>query len=182
LVKAEAALTQADHRLAMLEERSQVTDQVMTESGTEVQSKLGQWETEIRKLWDVTKRDKQLIVENQAKLKTQDGAIGNIQTTLKDLSSGSARHEQALAQQTAIAQQLATIDQQVRQLVNQQRQLTDQVNASRQSISGLESGLTRRVVANEKAIEAIDAYRLQLNSRLVELQTRIDSLGGAVAP
>ena len=39
-------LTQADRRLAVLEERLQVTDQVMSESGTEVQSKLGQWETE----------------------------------------------------------------------------------------------------------------------------------------
>lgn len=182
LTKAQAALTQADHRLAVLEERSQVTDQVMTESGTEVQSKLGQWETEIRKLWDASKRDKQLIVESEAKLKAQDGAIEGIQTTLKDLTSSNARHEQALAQQTAIAQQLASVDQQVRQLVAQQRQLTDQVNAARQSISGIETGLTRRVVSTEKAIEAIDAYRLQLNSRLVELQTRIDSLSGAATP
>ena len=182
LAKAEATLAQADHRLAVLEERSQVTDQVMTESGTEVQSKLGKWETEIRKLWDVEKRDKQAIVESQGKLKTQDGAIEGIQTTVKELNSSSARHEQALAQQTAIAQQLATIDQQVRQLVNQQRQLTDQVNASRQSIAGLESGLTRRVVSNEKAIETFDAYRLQVNSRLVELQTRIDGLGGSTTP
>jgi chromosome segregation ATPase len=182
LTKAEATLAEADHRLAILEERSQATDQVMSQSGTEVQSKLGQWETEIRKLWDVAKQEKQSIAENEGKLKAQDGAINGIQTSLKDLNSSSARHEQALAQQTAIAQQLASIDQQVRQLVSQQRQLTDQVNAARQSISGLETGLTRRVVNNEKDIETINAYRLQLNSRLVELQTRIDALGGATTP
>jgi chromosome segregation ATPase len=147
-----------------------------------VQSKLGQWESEVRKLWDVAKRDKQLIVDNQNKLKAQASTIDAMQTGVKDLTSSNARHEQALAQQTAIAQQLAAVDQQVRQLVAQQRQLTDQVNAVRQSIAGLESGITRRVVANEKAIEAIDAYRLQLNSRLVELQTRIDSLRGPVSP
>jgi hypothetical protein len=157
LAKAETALTQADHRLAVLEERSQVTDQVMTESGTEVQSKLGKWETEIGKLWDVEKRDKQWIVESQGKLKGQDDALGGIQTGLKDISS---RHEQALAQQTAIAQQLASVDQQVRQLVSQQRQLTDQVNAARQSIAGLESGLSRRVANAEKAIEAARAAQL----------------------
>jgi hypothetical protein len=67
-------------------------------------------------------------------------------------------------------------------LVAQQRQLTDQVNAARQSVSGIETGLTRRVVANEKAIEAIDAYRLQLNSRLVELQTRLDSIAAPKNP
>ena len=99
-----------------------------------------------------------------------------MQTTVKDLSSANVRHEQALVQQTAIAQQLASVDQQVRQLVAQQRQLTDQVNAARQSLASLESGLTRRVVSNEKAIEAIDQYRLQLNSRLVDLQTKVDSL------
>ena len=174
--KAETALVRADHRIAALEERSQVTDQVMTESGSEVQSKLGQWESEVRKLWDVTKRDRQLISDNQTKLKTLDGTLGGVQTTVKDLSSANVRHEQALVQQTAIAQQLASVDQQVRQLVAQQRQLTDQVNAARQSLASLESGLTRRVVSNEKAIEAIDQYRLQLNSRLVDLQTKVDSL------
>jgi chromosome segregation ATPase len=182
LEKAEAALASADHRIAVLEERSQVTDQVMTESGSEVQSKLGQWESEVRKLWDVTKRDRQLITDTQTKLKAQDGAIGGLQTTLKDLSSASARHEQALVQQTAIAQQLASVDQQVRQLIVQQRQLTDQVNAARQSLASLESGLTRRVVSNEKAIDAIDQYRLQLNSRLIDLQTRIDTLQAPATP
>jgi len=182
LVKAETALTQADHRLAVLEERLQVTDQVMSESGTEVQSKLGQWESEIKKLWDASKRDKQMITDDQTKLKEHDGSIEGMQTAIKDLKNSDARQEQALAQQTAIAQQLASVDQQVKQLVAQQRQLTDQVNAARQSVSGIETGLTKRVVANEKAIEAIDAYRLQLNSRLVDLQTRIDSAVPAKTP
>jgi chromosome segregation ATPase len=182
LIKAEAALTQADHRLAVLEERLQVTDQVMSESGSEVQSKLGQWESEIRKLWDASKRDKQMLADDQTKLKEHDGSIEGMQTAIKDLKGSDSRQEQALEQQTAIAQQLATVDQQVKQLVAQQRQLTDQVNAARQTVTGLETGLTRRVVANEKAIEAIDAYRLQLNSRLVDLQTRLDSVTGSKTP
>jgi len=123
-----------------------------------------------------------LITDTQTKLKEQDGNIEGMQTGLKDLKSSDQRQEQALSQQTAIAQQLATVDQQVRQLVAQQRQLTDQVNAARQSITGIETGLTRRVAGTEKSIETIDAYRLQLNSRLVELQTRVDSLGGVVTP
>jgi chromosome segregation ATPase len=181
-VKAEIALTQADHRLAVLEERLQVTDQVMSESGTEVQSKMGQWETEIRKLWDASKRDKLMLADDQKKLKEHDGSIEGIQTAIKDLKTSDTRQEQTLAQQSAIAQQLASVDQQVKQLVAQQRQLTDQINAARQSVSGIESGLTKRVVATEKAIEAIDAYRLQLNSRLVDLQTRLDSVAGAKSP
>jgi chromosome segregation ATPase len=182
LTKAESELSQADRRLAVLEERLQVTDQVMSQSGTEVQSKLGQWESEVQKLWDASKRDKQGIADNQAKLKDHESNIDAMQNSIKELKSSDSRQEQALAQQAAIAQQLATVDQQVRQLVAQERQLTDQVNAARQSVSGLETGLTRRVTANEKAIEAIDAYRLQLNSRMVELQTRIDALAAPKTP
>src|SRR5262245_47742739 len=86
LTKAETSLTEADHRLAVLEERSQATDQAMSQSGTEVQGKLGQWETEIRKLWDTAKRDKQSITENENKLKAQDGTINGMQTSLKELT------------------------------------------------------------------------------------------------
>ncbi len=182
LVKAEAALSQADRRLAVLEERLQVTDQVMSESGSEVQSKLGQWESEIRKLWDANKRDRQMLRDDQDEAQRVRRQHRRLQTAIKDLKSSDSRQEQALAQQAAIAQQLASVDQQVKQLVAQQRQISDQVNAARQSVAGLESGLTKRVVANEKAIEAIDAYRLQLNSRLVELQTRVDSVALSKSP
>jgi len=172
LTKAQADLTQADRRLAVLEERLQVTDQVMSESGSEVQNKLGQWETEIRKLWDASKQQKQALADDQNKLKEHDGGIEGVQASIKDLKANDARHEQALAQQAAIAQQLASVDSQIKQLVSQQRQLTDQVAAARQSIATFETMLTK----HEKAIEAIDANRSQVNSRLVELQTRIDAL------
>ncbi len=182
LSKAETALTQADHRLAVLEERAQVTDQVVTESGTEVQSKLGLWESEVRKLWDANKSDRKMLSDDQTRLKGIDGSINAMQATIRDLKNSDSRQDQVLAQQTAIAQQLASVDQQVKQLVAQQRQLSDQVNAARQSVAGIESGLTRRVVATEKAIEAIDAYRLQMNARLVDLQTRVDAVVASKAP
>jgi hypothetical protein len=66
--------------------------------------------------------------------------------------------------------------------VAQQRQVTDQLNATRQTVASLETSLARRVTDTEKAVQAIDAYRLQLNSRLVDLQTRIDNLSAASTP
>jgi chromosome segregation ATPase len=182
LEKTKATLVDAEQRLTTLEQRSPMTDQVVTESGSEVETKFGKWESEVRKLWDVSKQERQEIAANQTKLKAQDGTLDGVQKTLKDLSGVTARHEQALVQQTAIAQQLASVDQQVRQLVAQQRQLIDQVNATRQSLASLESGLNRRVTSNEKAIDAIDQYRLQLNSRLVDLQARVDALQAPASP
>ena len=37
--------------------------------------------------------------------------------------------------------------------------------------------LTQRVIRNEQAVAAIDAYRVQLNRRLTELQARVDAMG-----
>ena len=64
----------------------------------------------------------------------------------------------------------------MQQLVNIQRDLTDKVNAAQQTMAGLQSGLAGRVTENEQAVVAIDAYRLQLNSRLAALERRMDGL------
>jgi chromosome segregation ATPase len=178
LTKAQTDLTQADRRLAVLEERLQVTDQVMSQSGSEVQNKIGLWESEIRKLWDASKQQKQALADDQNRLKEHEGGIEGIQASIKELKVSDARQEQALAQQTAIAQQLASVDSQVKQLVSQQRQLTDQVVAARQGLAAFETTLAK----HEKAIEAIDANRSQVNARLVELQTRIDALTPPKSP
>ncbi|NJN51480.1 MAG: hypothetical protein HC809_06575 [Gammaproteobacteria bacterium] len=183
LAAAQQLLGQSEKRIAVLEERLQVTDAVMSESDKEVTDTLGKWQDEVRKLWDVTnKRNKGWIQENQAKIKAHDANLAAIDKSLKDLKADSDRFDAALGQQTALIDQLAAIELQVRQQANQQRALTDQLNATRQSVAGLETNMTRRVTENEKAVQAIDAYRLQLNSRLVELQTRVDNLSVRPTP
>ena len=183
LVKAEAELSHAGQRIAVLEERLQVTDATMSESGREVNAEIGRWEDEIRKLWDVSnKRNRTWIEENRDKIKAHAATLASIDTSLKEMKTSLAKHEQTLGQHAALVDQLAALELSVRQQVNQQRQLTDQVNAMRQTVAGLESSLVRRVTDNEKAVQAIDAYRLQLNSRLVDLQTRVDNLSTAPTP
>jgi hypothetical protein len=41
-------------------------------------------------------------------------------------------------------------------------------------------GLAERVMRNEQGVAAIDAYRVQLNTRLTELQSRMNALPAAV--
>jgi chromosome segregation ATPase len=183
LKSAEAELVKADGRLKRLEERLRMTDEVMSASDDEMQDQLGFWEDEIRKLWDITnKRNKNWINTNQGKLKKHDASLASIGESVKALKSSVSRHDEAFGQQAAVLDQLAAIDLQVRQLVNKNRELTDQVNAARQSVAGVESGLARRVNQNAESIEAIDAHRRQLNARLVELGSRIDSLYGSPTP
>ena len=183
LSEAERLLGEADQRLRRLEERLQLTDQTMSSSGDEVQDQLGFWEDEIRKVWDVAnKRNKNWIVENQGNLTRQGERLATIESSVTSLKSSVSRHDKAFGQQAAMLDQLAELQLQLRQVAEQQRRMTDQLNVARQGFASLESGLERRVANNEEAVEAIDAYRIQLNNRLNDVRNRIETLHGVPVP
>ena len=183
LSEAERLLGEADQRLRRLEERLQLTDQTMSSSGDEVQDQLGFWEDEIRKVWDVAnKRNKNWIVENQGNLKRHGERLATIESSVTSLKSSVSRHDKAFGQQAAMLDQLAELQLQLRQVAEQQRRMTDQLNVARQGFASLESGLERRVANNEEAVEAIDAYRIQLNNRLNDVRNRIETLHGVPVP
>jgi len=167
---------ESDDRLARLESRSTQAAEVFSETGKSTGQKLDYWEDEIRKLWDVTnKRNKKWIETNQKALKTNSAALSAINASLKAIKGDVSRHDSAFGKQTDIQDALTSVDLRVRQLVSQQRDMIDQSNATRQIVAKIEAGLARRVELNEKAIEAIDAYRLDLNGRLSALSARIDT-------
>ena len=65
----------------------------------------------------------------------------------------------------------------VTQMLERQRDIADKANVANQVASSLKVGLETRVNENEQAINAIDAYRLQINSRVADLQRRIENGG-----
>ena len=177
LKDAQAALESASARIAVLEDRLRVTDEAMTETGQDTDEKLGLWESEIRKLWAITnERNRKWIKDNEGNIARLQKSLSTVETGVRDLNSAVGRHDTAFTQQQAIIDQLASVDLQLQQMVNSQRDLMDKVNASRQAVASLQSGLAGRVADNEQAVTAIDAYRLQLNSRLAALERRLDSL------
>lgn len=183
LREAQRLLGEADQRLIRLEERLQMTDQTMSAAGDEVQDQLGFWEDEIRKVWDIAnKRNKDWINENQGNLKRHSERLAAIDSALTGLKSTVSRQDKAFSQQTAMLDQLAALELQLRKVAEQQRRVTDQLNVARQGFASLESGLERRVANNEEAVEAIDAYRLQLNNRLNGLRNRMETLHGVSVP
>ena len=59
LIAEQNAVAAAGARLKRLEDRTVTTDAALTESGQDTQDKLGFWESEIRKVWDIAdKRNK----------------------------------------------------------------------------------------------------------------------------
>ena len=173
----EQALAEAGERLRLLEERLRMTDETMTEAGKDTNEQLTFWESEVRKLWDVTnKRNRKWIQDNQAALKRQTSSIAGVQSTLKELKSDVGRVEVAFDQQREMIDKLATIETQVRQLVSAQRDLVDRVNISRQVTASLKAGLEPQVREHEEAIAANDAHRRQLNASIARLGTRLDAI------
>ncbi|MFP6815945.1 MAG: hypothetical protein VB949_09810 [Pseudomonadales bacterium] len=180
LIEQQRELDTADGRIAVLENRLRVTDEAMTVSGQDTQEKIGYWESEIRKLWAISnKRNLTWIKDNETNLNKVRKSVDDLQSSSRGLISSVGRHETAFSQQSAIIDQLASVDLQLAQMVNAQRDLVDKVNASQQTIAGLQSGLENRVKDNEQAVAAIDAYRLQLNTRLATLERRLNNLSSA---
>ena len=150
-----------------------MTDQVLSETDAETDEQINFWESEIRKLWAVSNdRNKKWIQDNQKLLATQKSAIDALEATNKTLKSSVDRHEQALGRQQAVADQLAAIELQLQQMLRRQQDLVDRVNSSSQSIAAM----NRQAEEHGQAIDAIDAYRKQFNTRLLDIERRLDAL------
>lgn len=179
----ERALAGAGERLQVLEERLRLTDAAMTESGADTNQQINLWESEIRKLWDVSnKRNKDWIQGNQKAIRDHASTLASAQSALNGLKSAVDRHETALGRQDEVLDRLASIDGQVRQLVRQQQDLVDKVNAARQVAASLKATLEPKVRENADALTANDEHRRQLNRRLRELGDRIAGLERQLAP
>jgi hypothetical protein len=175
------ALASARARLDALEDRLRTTDKALTETGATTSEQINFWESEIRKLWSVTNdRNKKWIEDNRAAIDQLKKSLGNLEAGSRDLQATVGRHEAAFARQQQVVDRLTGIEVQIQQVIRSQRDLVDQVNAANQNVAALR-GLNSRVQETEQAVAAIDAYRLQLNSRLADLERRLNSMSGAAS-
>lgn len=179
LAEEQRKAAEADRRLRALEERLRMTDQVMSETEAETDEEINFWESEVRKLWAVAnERNKKWIQDNQKLLQTQKAAIASLQSSDRTLKSAVDRHDKAFNQQQALIDQLASIELQLQQVLRGQRDLVDRVNAATQTAAASSS----RVTENEQAIAAIDAYRVQVNTRLSNIESQLRSLAARPTP
>ena len=183
LDETERLLATAGQRLQSLEERLRMTDAAMTESGADTNEQINLWESEIRKLWDISnKRNRGWIEGNRKVIGEHASSLSRAQSALNTLKSKVDSHETALGRQDEVLDRLASIDGQVRQLVRQQRDLVDKVNAARQVAASLKASLEPKVNDHAEALRANDAHRTQLNRQLRALSDRLGGLERQLAP
>ena len=173
---AEVKQRETDRRLRLLEERLRLTDAAMTESGADTNEQLNFWESEIRKLWDVSnKRNKGWIEDNQEAIKAQGVSLSGARSLLNRLEGQVDQHAEALARQDEVFDRLGNI-------AADQRDMVDKVNAARQIAASLKAGLEPKVKDLEAAIRANDAHRRQVNGELRALGERLARLERSPAP
>ena len=174
------ALDAAESRIALMEDRLRMTDETLIDSEQDTDEQIDFWEAEIRKLWAVTnERNRKWIKDNEAGLTKLGKTLTAIQTSNRDLGTAVGRHEAAFKQQQAIIDQLTSMGISIQQLANTQRDIVDKVNSASQSVASLNAGLANRVTENEQAVVAIDAYRVQVNTRLANIERKLDGISGA---
>ncbi len=177
LTEEKQRLDEANQRLLVLEERLSATDNAMLEEGQDTKQQLGFWEDEIRKLWAISnERNRNWIKENERGIKKIQATIDSLVSSSRDVQAAVDRHESAFDQQQGMIDQLASLELQLQQMVRSQRDLVDKVNKVNVAFSKIRGDLSEKVTDNVEAIESIDAYRVSVNSRLRELEQRLDLL------
>lgn len=163
-----STLEQASRRIAALEERLRLTDESLSASEEGTNEQINFWESEIRKLWDVSnKRNKRWIEDNQAALATMDKNLAAALADMDTVKSAVSRHEAAISRQQDIADRLTAIDLQMNRLVANNRDLVDKANIA----ASLATRVEQRVAKNEEAVAAIDRWRASTNSRILNLES-----------
>lgn len=161
-------LAVANERLARLEQRLQATDEVFTEVGQETSEEINFWESEVRKLWDARKLGKQQTDSNTRAIKASGDSLAKLESQLSGLQADLDRALAAAAQQPEIIAQLTSMDTSL-------KGVADNAAAARQSVNALNA----RIAETEQGLAAFDAFRLQLNRRLSEIERRLDGLAAS---
>lgn len=184
-----AQMEQAEARIADLESRLSSVGDSTEETTANIIERLDFNFSEIDKLW---------AARNATNEDVDDltGRVANIQSATEENTTMLEETNQRLVQTTSLledtredlssvqdiverdGQRIASLQESVDTLQGQTRELmTLRENIVTLTESGdAAGGLNERIARLEEAVEAIDAYRLQMNQTVMRLQQRIDAL------
>jgi|GEM_PF-75991 uncharacterized coiled-coil protein SlyX len=178
-------LSQLQGRFDELEAKIVSTDESLNESGTALAVKLkDQGETldkhwsEIKKLWGVSHdRNRKKIEAQEKTLAAQSNTVKNLQASMsarkKEITTLTGKVDKASQSMETVVNSSLAANLEMNDLVGQSQQINDQVNNLEKSFESLKQNLNTRVADNEEAINAIDAYRLQVNRDIQLLKQQL---------
>ncbi|MCB1662529.1 MAG: hypothetical protein H6995_02290 [Pseudomonadales bacterium] len=181
----ENELSSAIKRIDQLSHEVFATGSSVTQSGSVIEEKFKFFDSEIRKLWDVSyKRNKTAIEQNTDKLKTIEtslkNATGEMKTSQTKLSALEKQQTEFTAKLKQVNSQLMAENTTLRASVEDHSEqlllLRSELEIIQNRLKDAPKDLAKRLQSNEEAIEAIDAARRQLVSSITQLQNRVNQL------
>lgn len=170
-----STLERLDERLVRIEDRLQMTDQALSQTESQTQDQLAFWESEIRKLWDVSnKRNRGWIEDNRSAIGELQQSLASQRQTLEALDAKASRLTEGLEQQEGMLAQLAQIDSRTSEMLTRQRSIADRVN----TLNSQQSSLDRRLQESEEGVAAMDSFRRDMVGRLARLQRQVEAMTG----
>ncbi len=184
--QAQADLAQANNRIGALEDQLASVDNSTEESTQTITERLDMHFSEIDKLWAARNATNEDVDELTGRVATLENRSEEMRSTLEQTSER-ATENASLVEETRQAvdtvrselestnQQVASLDSTVQELQGTTAELvslTDSLTSEGEGSTPLQD----RIARIEEAIEAIDAYRLQMNQTVRRIQNRVDSL------
>lgn len=182
----DATLTDSSKQLGNLASQLSATDESLNQSSDQIADTLKLHDSEIRKLWGVSNdRNKKWIQELQSSVAALEKQRGQLSKSVDGLRADMKTLQASIKQTETVRNQLQTridlMTDTVRQLESKlgaQQKATDalvKLKPQLEALSRLQSqgeGLDVRLAELEAAINAVDAYRREVNVRLDKLEAR----------
>lgn len=185
LVQTQISLELARKRIDQLGNEVFSTGADFTETGNVIDEKFKFFDSEIRKLWDLSnKRNRPAITKNSAQIKSMAASVkkaaGQAQSSQQKLKAIEARQSELVSNFKKLNNQLLTENTTLRAALEDQSEqlllVRSEMGILQGRLKNIPGDIAQRVKNNEEAVEAIDATRRQLISRITKLQGRLDQL------
>ena len=160
-------------RIGDLEARLSDTDEGMNQSAAVQAVKIGELESEVRKLWDnVWKQSKERLDKLESassrqgkSLNSIEGSVADTQSELKDVSGD-------IAKLKGVAGDLSRLMVSAKANQAEVERVADALNAINLQLAKLD----KRVQGSEEWVGSVNAFRRQVNTSLSELQATVRSM------
>lgn len=173
LMEAQAMIAKDSARIQQLENQLNVTSSESTQSVTALGINLQKIDTEVKKLWDVSKKTNSDSAEKFASVsKSIDGAKNEINSLKGDTNS---LKQDSLAHKASIDDVVPRVDALEKSIGEQRKKVADvatSVNAMLGQVKSAE-GLASRITKTEEAIDAIDDNRRSINRDLLQIKQQL---------
>ena len=158
-----SSMVLVDERLSLIEEQINIVDETSNDSMTDISASIQFLDKEIRKLWDLSnKRNKVNIQELTKQIADIDKLLIQLQQDLK-------------INQTNLTNMKQNIDLNVSKI--------DELGASAEDAEMLRMNLNNintQLILLDDSIQALNNYKNQLNQVILEIQTEMSGIQGAL--